>query len=93
MVTDLASICFEVNYGKLLHLRDFPTWRDFGQSQQQLLEKREPEVSNLIFNWPQMQKSILIFPDCCYDENDSGSSMVTLSQFSHRLNLLVIKFN
>ena len=35
----------EVNYGKLLHLRDFPTWRDFGQSRQQLLEKREPEVS------------------------------------------------
>ena len=28
----------------IVHLRDFPTWRDFGQSKEQLLEKREPEV-------------------------------------------------
>ena len=27
-----------------VHIRDFPTWRDFGQTREQLLEKREPEV-------------------------------------------------
>ena len=27
-----------------LHVRDFPTWRDFGQAREQLLQKREPEV-------------------------------------------------
>ena len=43
----MKSLIQKVNYDKLFHLRDFPTWRDFGKSRQQLLEKREPEVSVL----------------------------------------------
>ena len=41
----MKSLIQKVNFDKLFHLRDFPTWRDFGKSRQQLLEKREPEVS------------------------------------------------
>ena len=37
-------VTFAIIVKHIVHIRDFPTWRDFGQSRQQLLEKREPEV-------------------------------------------------
>ena len=49
------------------HLRDFPSWRDFGKSRQELLEKREPEVSiffktNKLQIVPFLQTTVSIFP-------------------------------
>ena len=37
-------VTFAIIVKHIVHIRDFPTWRDFGQSREQLLEKREPEV-------------------------------------------------
>ena len=40
----IKVVTFAIIVKHIVHLRDFPNWRDFGQSRQQLLEKREPEV-------------------------------------------------
>ena len=37
-------VIFVIIVTLIVHIRDFPNWRDFGQSKEQLLEKREPEV-------------------------------------------------